>query len=130
MFFNQGNKKVDNNKFYNSLGVQKNASNDEIKKAYRKKAMEHHPDRGGNEETFKEISKCYEVLSDERKRELYDRVGEEGLNGNTEFQSPNDIFNMFFNNGNHPGGGASFNMNSNVRLNLYSNTCLLQLFFR
>ena len=58
--------------------------------------MEHHPDRGGNEETFKEISKSYEVLSDEKKRELYDQMGEEGLNGNnTEFQSPNDIFNMF-----------------------------------
>ena len=61
------NRNIDNSKFYNLLGVEKNADTDQIKKAYRKKAMQHHPDRGGDEETFKEISRAYEVLSDQQK---------------------------------------------------------------
>ena len=95
MFHNNG-RNVDNTKFYNLLGVEKNADTEQIKKAYRKKAMQHHPDRGGDEETFKEISRSYEVLSDPQKREIYDQAGEEGLNGNhMDSQSADDIFNMF-----------------------------------
>ena len=58
MFFNQSmNNRVDNDKFYNMLGVDKRATTSEIKKAYRKLAVIHHPDKGGDSEKFKEISK-------------------------------------------------------------------------
>ena len=72
-------KEVDNSKFYEVLGVSKNATSDEIKKAYRKKALKEHPDKGGDPEKFKEISLAYEVLSDQEKRDIYDKYGEEGL---------------------------------------------------
>jgi molecular chaperone DnaJ len=71
--------------FYATLGIPRSATQDEIKKAYRKKALEFHPDRNpGNpkaEEAFKRISEAYEVLSEENKRRLYDQYGEEGLRG-------------------------------------------------
>ena len=51
----------------------------DIKKAYRKLAVKHHPDKGGDEATFKEITRAYEVLSNEEKRQIYDQYGEEGL---------------------------------------------------
>src|SRR5271156_5782659 len=80
--------------FYATLGISKDASADEIKKAYRKRALECHPDRNpGNpkaEETFKLVSEAYEVLSDDNRRRLYDQYGEEGVRGAT---------------GGHPGGG-------------------------
>ena len=56
-------------------------SQSDIKKAYRKAAMKHHPDKGGDPEKFKEISKAYEVLSDEEKRAVYDKYGEKGAPG-------------------------------------------------
>lgn len=58
--------------YYNILGVNKTASEEEIKKAYRKLAMKHHPDRGGDEKKFKEISTAYDVLSDPNKRQMFD----------------------------------------------------------
>lgn len=62
--------------YYSSLGVEKGASDDEIKKAYRKKAHEYHPDKPtGNAEKFKEINEAYQVLSDKQKRAQYDRFG-------------------------------------------------------
>lgn len=61
--------------YYKTLGVPRNASADEIKKAYRKLARKHHPDTGGDEAKFKEINEAYEVLSDEKKRDLYDQYG-------------------------------------------------------
>lgn len=61
--------------YYKTLGVPRSASSDEIKKAYRKLAREHHPDTGGDEAKFKEINEAYEVLSDEKKRDLYDQYG-------------------------------------------------------
>jgi molecular chaperone DnaJ len=60
---------------YDILGVAKNASADEIKKAYRKLAREHHPDQGGDETRFKEIQGAYDVLSDPEKRQAYDTFG-------------------------------------------------------
>jgi len=68
--------------FYAILGVEKNASEDDIKKAYRKMALRFHPDKNKEadaEEKFKEIAEAYEVLSDADKRAAYDRYGEEGL---------------------------------------------------
>ena len=63
--------------YYSVLGVSKGASNDEIKKAYRKLAHKHHPDKqGGNEEKFKEINEAYQVLSDSQKRSQYDQHGQ------------------------------------------------------
>ena len=61
--------------YYKTLGVSKNATADEIKKAFRKKARENHPDAGGDEEKFKDINEAYEVLSDEKKRKIYDQYG-------------------------------------------------------
>ncbi|MBI5401143.1 MAG: molecular chaperone DnaJ [Candidatus Yonathbacteria bacterium] len=64
--------------YYKTLGVEKNASQDEIKKAFRKLAHEHHPDKGGDEKKFKEASEAYQVLSDEKKRREYDTYGSAG----------------------------------------------------
>ncbi len=65
-------KEVDNKKFYDILGVPKNATTDEIKKAFKKKALKEHPDKGGDLEKFKELNMAHEVLSNPEKRELYD----------------------------------------------------------
>jgi molecular chaperone DnaJ len=65
--------------YYEILGVSKTASPDEIKKAFRRAAVEHHPDRGGNEEKFKELNEAYEVLKDEAKRKRYDQFGHAGV---------------------------------------------------
>ncbi len=87
--------------YYEILGVQKNASEGDIKKAYRKMAMQHHPDRNpGNkeaEEKFKEAAEAYEVLRDPEKRSLYDAYGHEGLKGAgfTGFRGFEDIFTSF-----------------------------------
>ncbi|XP_043242136.1 dnaJ protein homolog 1-like [Amphibalanus amphitrite] len=71
--------------FYKVLGIGRNASEDEIKKAYRKMALKYHPDKNkspGAEEKFKDIAEAYEVLSDKKKKEIFDQYGEEGLKGN------------------------------------------------
>jgi DnaJ family protein A protein 2 len=61
------------------LGVPQSASADEIKKAFRKLALKHHPDRGGDKEKFQELNMAHETLTDPKKRELYDQYGEDGL---------------------------------------------------
>ena len=89
----RGGKPADTTKFYKLLEVDKNAQPPEIKKAYRKLAVKHHPDKGGDAETFKQITRAYEVLSDENKRAKYDRFGEEGLeDGGGGGGDPGDIF--------------------------------------
>ncbi|CAK9302493.1 unnamed protein product [Gordionus sp. m RMFG-2023] len=99
--------------YYTILGLtNKKSTDDEIKKAYRKMALKYHPDKNksaGAEEKFKEISEAYDVLSDAKKREIYDKYGEEGLKGGAapgpgggagyhyEFKGdPRDIFSQFF----------------------------------
>lgn len=66
--------------YYHTLGVPRTAKADEIKKAYRKLARKHHPDAGGDEAKFKEINEAYEVLSDDKKRKLYDQYGTANAN--------------------------------------------------
>lgn len=67
--------------YYNILGVSKTATPDEIKIAFRKKAHQHHPDKGGNEEKFKELNEAYQVLGDVKKRQQYDQFGSSFQNG-------------------------------------------------
>ncbi|WP_310460739.1 molecular chaperone DnaJ [Sphaerotilus sp.] len=111
--------------YYETLGVAKNASEDEIKKAYRKMAMKHHPDRNqgdgakASEEKFKEVKEAYEMLSDAQKRQAYDqfghagvdpnaggfRGGPEGFGGNGGFaEAFGDIFGDIFSQGGGGGG--------------------------
>src|SRR4030065_1895215 len=87
--------------YYDVLGVSRDAGEEDIKKAYRKLAMKHHPDRNPDdqeaEERFKEAAEAYEVLRDQEKREIYDRYGHEGLAGTgfRGFTGFEDIFSSF-----------------------------------
>ena len=101
--------------YYEVLGVAKNATKDEIKKAYRKLAIKYHPDKNPGdkeaEEKFKEAAEAYDVLSDDTKRQRYDQFGHAGVGGAAGggFSDVNDIFTHFgdiF--GDLFGGGASF----------------------
>lgn len=97
--------------FYDILDVKPTATDAELKKAYRKLALKFHPDKNkeqGAEEKFKQISMAYEVLVDPKKRELYDKGGEEALKGGGpgDFHSPMDIFDLFFGGGGRRGGGG------------------------
>ncbi len=98
--------------YYSTLGVSRNATKDEIKKAYRELAKKYHPDlhpenRQEYEEKFKEISEAYEVLMDDEKRRVYDQYGSEGVkfgpqgfdwNNFTHFDDLQDLLNQFFKN--------------------------------
>ncbi len=92
--------------YYKVLGIEKNATPEQIKKAYRKLAMKWHPDRNPDnkeesEKQFKEIGEAYSVLNDAKKRKTYDQFGEDGLNSNFSgahftFNNAEDIFKQFF----------------------------------
>ena len=90
--------------YYEVLGVSETATQDEIKKAYRKKAVEHHPDKGGDENIFKEVAQAYDTIGDDNKRKQYDNqrnnpmAGFGGGGGSME-----DLFAQFF------GGGRGGN---------------------
>jgi DnaJ-class molecular chaperone len=101
--------------YYKILGVTENASQDDIKKAYKKLAMKNHPDRGGDTKKFQEISQAYDTLSDDQKRAQYNaqRNGNPFINvrsGTNGFQDINDLFGQMF-------GGHPFGFNANSRRN-------------
>lgn len=99
-----------NRDYYEVLGIQRGAGADEIKKAFKKKAAELHPDNSdtGDESAFKDLVTAYEVLSDDQKRSMYDRYGADGVKGGSRFDSSfdmgsfgdlSDIFEYFFGGG-------------------------------
>jgi len=108
--------------YYQTLGVNRNASQDDIKKAYRKMSMKYHPDRGGNEAKFKEINEAYATLSDSQKKAQYDNPQPQ-YSFNT--GNMNDIFDQMFGMGGGPGpfgfrrGPQSMkNKNLNIRVDV------------
>lgn len=94
--------------YYDILGITPNASERDIKKAYRKLAMKYHPDKNKDDtsaaEKFANISSAYEVLSDENKRKQYDQFGKDGKRAQFHRGNPHDIFSTFFGGGGHPFG--------------------------
>lgn len=94
--------------YYSTLGLKKGASQEEIKKAYRSMAMKHHPDRGGDEKKFKEISQAYDVLSDPQKKNMVDS-GIDPLNPNQGFGNQSGPFEFHFGGGPPPGMEDIFN---------------------
>lgn len=117
-------KDVDTTKLYEVLGVEKDDDAKTIKKAYRKLCLKHHPDKGGDAHTFKEINAAYEILSDEKKRELYDQYGLEGVEqegASGGMGGGEDLFSMFFGGGRGrsagPRKGPSINHPLKVSLN-------------
>ena len=110
--------------YYDILGIDKSASDDQIKKAYKKLAMKYHPDRNKNnkeeaETKFKDISHAYNILSDKNKKQTYDQFGEEGLQGGMGGNfNPFSMFEeMFGNNQSFP-----FHMNSGHNMNRKNNS--------
>jgi len=103
--------------YYDCLGISKNATSDEIKKAFRKKSLICHPDKHtGNAEEFKKINEAYQTLSDEHKKRVYDlrqsgSVG--GSNNGFNPQNMNEVMSMFFQNGFNGRPSNGFNMHSN-----------------
>lgn len=133
--------------YYDTLELSRNATQDEIKKAYRKKAIKFHPDKnpGDNEaeKRFKEISEAYEVLSDEKKRQMYDRYGKAGVSGAAGAAGPGggrgfesmdealrtfmnafggmggeSVFESFFGGDSGGGGGRTMRQGSSKRVNI------------
>lgn len=106
---------------YQTLGVDRNASPDDIKKAYRRMAAKHHPDKGGDTAEFQKIQQAYDTLSDPRKKQQYDNPHQHspfagrhspfGFEFHTEGFNVNDIFGQMFGQGGHPFFGQGFQQN-------------------
>ena len=82
--------------YYEVLGVERTASSDEVRKAYKREALKHHPDRNPGDATaetkFKAVNEAYQVLSDDEKRQIYDQFGHAGLEGGMGGGAPSDVF--------------------------------------
>lgn len=117
--------RLSNKDYYKTLGISKTATKDEVKKAYRKRAMETHPDQGGKKEEFAEVSEAYECLSNAERRQVYDQYGSEAANqaasgmggmggmGGFGGRDPRDVFSEFFRG--FGGGGGDFGGDSGPR---------------
>jgi len=105
---------VNTTKLYETLGVEKNASPDVIKKAYRKLAVKNHPDKGGDPETFKEIQQAFDILSDDRKREIYDQGGMEAVEEGGGGGGPQDIFDVLGGRGRRGGSQSRVKKGENM----------------
>lgn len=132
--------------YYSILGISRTATEDEIKKAYRKQALKYHPDKNKTpeaEEKFKLIAEAYEVLSDKKKRDVYDQYGEEGLKnggGSSAFNSnpnftytfhgdPRATFSQFFGTDNpfdifFNFGGLGPNSHQSKHLAIHAHPCI------
>jgi len=103
---------------YAALGVARTATADEIKRAFRKLASQHHPDKGGDTKKFQEIQAAYDTLGDEAKRRAYDNPQPQfsGFPGSAQFNM-GDIFSQMF--GGHPGFGAQHPRRNHARMSLW-----------
>jgi curved DNA-binding protein CbpA len=120
------NSKID---YYKVLEVNKQSSLEEIKKAYKKLAVKHHPDKGGNPEHFKNISEAYQVLSNPEKRRVYDNGNiYDNLRGQNEFTDSNQLFNFVFSTHNPHGVNNPFSSRINISTNsLFSSMANLNI---
>eukprot|EP00455_Lapot_gusevi_P005487 TRINITY_DN1234_c0_g1_i2.p1 TRINITY_DN1234_c0_g1~~TRINITY_DN1234_c0_g1_i2.p1 ORF type:complete len:473 (-),score=143.85 TRINITY_DN1234_c0_g1_i2:175-1593(-) len=91
--------------YYELLGVDRDSTSDQIKKAYRQAALQHHPDKGGDPQVFKEINEAYSVLSDPQKKERYDRYGSADGPEEGPYMDEEDLMNMMFGGGGRRRGG-------------------------
>ena len=106
--------------YYEILGLSRGATDKEIKKAYRKLAMEHHPDKGGDEKLFKEISEANDILSDKNKKDNYDRYGhtnQRQRNGGVNMEDIMNNFN-FGGMGGNPFGGRREKRGQDIVVNM------------
>jgi len=103
--------------YYKTLGVPKSATQDDIKRAYRKLAKEHHPDRGGNQKLFQQINEAHDTLKDPDKRKQYDNP-QPRADFNMNAQNMNDIFSSFFGGGMQQRMRRNADMTINVRVKL------------